>query len=392
MKKKFLFTFCALVLACLCANAEVTWSLNGGTLTISGTGEMPDFSIGSQPCYGQRDDITNIVVENGVTSIGAWAFYEYDHITSVSFGSGVTTIGAHAFQYTGLTSLDIPSNVKDFGDNAFFGCSKLNSVSFHSGVTNIGRGAFENCSHLNSVTFYSFPKFGEDAFKNVQEGCTFNLVLNDDSHPYVANTTDNAPVFTSATYGRRLSAGHYGTIVLPFVPTNVTDFKFYTLKSVDGTSLTFSEVASGNVKAGVPYLYENAVATPATEMPAATPAMTVAISNPAAVSGWQMKGVFQYTEFNDPSANIYVLSDNALKHTTDGIAKVNPFRAYFEGASHAAKMEINFEGDGETTGICSADAGSKEHVAGSKYNLQGVKVNEGYKGVVISNGKKFLLK
>lgn len=151
-------------------------------------------------------------------------------------------------------------------------------------------------------------------------------------------------------------------------------------------------MASENVEAGKPYLYENA-STPATEMPAATPAMTVAVSNPDAVGDWQMKGTFQAEAFSDPEEYIYVLSNNQFFHSTNGTATVYPFRAYLKGIALGAgsKMEIVLDGDNPTKIDLNKIEGM-EHLSGEMYNLQGVRVNDNYKGVVIVGGKKYLNK
>ncbi len=70
---------------------NVTWTLDDeGTLTISGTGEMEDWSTSSNvPWYSSRESITSVVVENGVTSIGERAFY---HCTETTFVKGENDI------------------------------------------------------------------------------------------------------------------------------------------------------------------------------------------------------------------------------------------------------------------------------------------------------------
>ena len=78
---------------------NVTWTLDDeGTLTISGTGDMTDFiSYYTVPWYSNRLNVKKVVIENGVTSIGARAFYESSNLTSITIGNGVNSIGDSAF-------------------------------------------------------------------------------------------------------------------------------------------------------------------------------------------------------------------------------------------------------------------------------------------------------
>ncbi len=89
-------------------NADsVTWTLENGTLTISGTGPMRDFAYGKGSLWEPyRDDITSTVIVDGVTSIGDEAFYDCGNLTSVTIPGSVTNIGDNAFSgCTGLTDV-----------------------------------------------------------------------------------------------------------------------------------------------------------------------------------------------------------------------------------------------------------------------------------------------
>jgi hypothetical protein len=74
-------------------------------------------------------------------------------LTNIAFPQGVTSIGAHAFFHSaGLTSINIPQQVTSIGDYAFGGCSNLTSINIPEGVTSIGYYVFAECSSLTSVT------------------------------------------------------------------------------------------------------------------------------------------------------------------------------------------------------------------------------------------------
>ena len=101
----------------------------------------------------ENTEITNLVIPDGVTSIGQYAFYNCSGLTSVEIPNSVTSIGNYAFSgCSGLTSVEIPNNVTSIGTSAFQGCSGLTSIVIPSGVESIGESAFNNCSSLTSVT------------------------------------------------------------------------------------------------------------------------------------------------------------------------------------------------------------------------------------------------
>jgi hypothetical protein len=77
---------------------NLTWSFSGGTLTISGTGVIPDYDYGESPWYGFRRNITAVIIEEGVTRIGVGAFRGCRSLTSVTLPNSVTEIRRWAFQ------------------------------------------------------------------------------------------------------------------------------------------------------------------------------------------------------------------------------------------------------------------------------------------------------
>ena len=141
---------------------NATWKLENGTLTISGTGEMTD----NIPWNDSRSSITKVVVEQGITSIGDYAFSYCRSLTSVTIPSSVTSIGSGTFyNCSSLSSVTIPNSVTSMGDYVFEDCSSLSSVTIGNGVTSIGNYVFENCSGLTSMTIpNSVTSIGENAF------------------------------------------------------------------------------------------------------------------------------------------------------------------------------------------------------------------------------------
>lgn len=91
---------------------NVSWSLSGGTLTISGVGEISIYSSDSQPWAEFRDEITQVDISYGVTVIPGYAFYHCSNLEAVSIPGSMKTIGAAAFDGTALKSVVIPQSVK----------------------------------------------------------------------------------------------------------------------------------------------------------------------------------------------------------------------------------------------------------------------------------------
>ena len=134
---------------------NLTWVLTGdGTLTISGSGEMENYTDSSvAPWYSNRTKILSAVVEPGVESVGNYAFYACLKLASVSLPGGVKSIGESAFQDCAkLTAVEIPEGVTSIGSSAFDGCSSLTSVTIPNSVTSIDGYTFYGCSSLASVT------------------------------------------------------------------------------------------------------------------------------------------------------------------------------------------------------------------------------------------------
>ena len=161
---------------------NVTYSLDTstGVLTISGTGDMAD--------YSGYDDIL---------------FYRNSNIKSVIIENSVTSVGDSAFEYcTNLTSVKIPNSVTSIGDYAFDGCTSLTSVTIPNSVTSIGLGAFSDCTSLTSI---------EVSDNNKNYASVDGVLFNKDKSELI-------------TYPAGKADSEY---VIPNSVTNIGDFAFY---------------------------------------------------------------------------------------------------------------------------------------------------------------------
>lgn len=179
---------------------DLTWSLEDGTLTISGSGKMTNFSNGSIP-WNVRN-IQSVVIQPGARSIGNFAFYK-SSLTSVVIPGSMESIGDFAFSdCKGLASISVGKSLVSIGEMAFFFCSgltsfdvdidnpayssengvlfnklkdtlilcpagKKNDYSIPESVISISTGAFLYCSGLTSIMIPSSVKsIGNEAFSD----------------------------------------------------------------------------------------------------------------------------------------------------------------------------------------------------------------------------------
>lgn len=148
------------------STGDCTWSLNGSVLTISGNGAMGDrFQWMEDTSW--NTDITDVIVSEGVTSIGRWAFSGCESLTNVSIGASVTSIGDFAFEgCKSLTSINIPDSVTSIGRGSFENCTSLTSILFPNSLTNIDMEAFAECVSLTNVKLPdSVASIGSSSFR-----------------------------------------------------------------------------------------------------------------------------------------------------------------------------------------------------------------------------------
>ena len=154
---------------------NVTYSFddNTGTLTLSGAGNMYD----GYPEFTYNEEIKAVVVDDGVTSIGAYAFSECGNLTSVAIGGTVMSIGDNAFyNCTSLAEVDLPAGLVRIGDNAFDSCCSLTNMNIPDSVIYIGKLAFCNCDSLISVDIPNgITTIGDSVFSGCHSLKTVNI-------------------------------------------------------------------------------------------------------------------------------------------------------------------------------------------------------------------------
>ena len=219
---------------------NVTYSLDTstGVLTISGAGDMADYSTDS-PFY-HNNSVESVIIENGVTSIGKHTFQGCASLISITIQNSVTSIGDSAFSgCTSLTNITIPNSVTSISRHAFWNCTSLKSVTIPNSVTSIGSSVFYNCTSLTSIKVS-----GNNKNYSSLDGVLFNkdkseLIV------YPAGKTDSEYAIsnsvTSIGYGAFYACTSLANITIPSSVTSIGDYAFFNC-----TSLTSIEVSDNN--------------------------------------------------------------------------------------------------------------------------------------------------
>ena len=225
----------------------LTWSIEDGTLTISGEGAMPDYDWDGTPpwpWHQYRNSFTIAVIEDGVTTIGDRAFNGYAALTSVTIGNSVTTIGHSAFARTGLTEISIPNSVMSIRTFAFE-WTRLTSVIIPNSVTAIGGWAFFG-TRLTEITIPNSVTFiGYEAFSSI------NLTAINVSSESPAFSSEDGVLFNKEkTTLMRYPRGKQGTSYT--IPNSVTTIGQSAFEGTRLTSATIpnSVITIGNVAFG----------------------------------------------------------------------------------------------------------------------------------------------
>ena len=136
--------------------SNLTWMLDSkGALTIRGTGEMAHYGKNYRDACLRAPwpkDIKTVTIENGVTSIGGYAFYSCEELAAITIPDSVTSIGMSAFEdCESLAAITIPDGVTRISQNAFSSCRNLTDIVIPKSVTSIGTFAFYYCRKLTAI-------------------------------------------------------------------------------------------------------------------------------------------------------------------------------------------------------------------------------------------------
>lgn len=122
-----------------------SFSQETGTLTLTGNGPIPTYrQYGDRPWDAHIENIKKIVVSDGLTLVGGYAFYKHESLEEVQLPEGLHYIGEGAFELcSSLKTVSLPNTVTFIGADAFSGCS-LTQLVIPDSVTAISEGAFSS--------------------------------------------------------------------------------------------------------------------------------------------------------------------------------------------------------------------------------------------------------
>ena len=237
------------------------WEYNGGTLTITGTGAMYDYTRSSAPWNSYLENITAITLPSGVTTIGNYAFSDMTNLSKISLPSSLLSIGKNAFYHcASLSSITIPANVDTIVPFAFAGCSALTSIRVNAkNTTYDSRNSCNAVIHTatntlavgcqNTVIPADVVKIGDAAF----ERATFSYIEIPNTVTEIAQyafygceyltTIDLPDNLTTLGYAAFRHCYALNEVVIPSTVTQVEGSTFSGC-----TSLTSIVVESGNTK------------------------------------------------------------------------------------------------------------------------------------------------
>jgi len=275
MKRKFLLIIMALLPMVVSADDSGTCSYDGSvtwkyvesthTLTISGKGEMKRYSdensddvpmITERPWANYYENIQNVIIESGVTSVGSAAFLNCTNLVSVSIPNTVTRIGWNAFEKcSSLASIVIPNQVSYIGVGAFINCVSLQSITIPMSVTEIGcsdtkyfgddnNNIFRGCSSLTSIKVEA----GNTVYDS-REDC--NAVIRTSTNHMLAGCKNSTIPNSVTAIGSVFDATSITTLTIPDNVKSIARSAFSGCKYL--TSLT---LGSGVLSIGSYFIYQ----------------------------------------------------------------------------------------------------------------------------------------
>ena len=314
---------------------------------------MMDFSAGTAPWYSVRDEIRKVVIGEGVTSIGNYAFYSCRNLESIVLSGTIAKIGSEAFYGSGIKKLNIPASVEELAREAFNGCRSLEEVNYEGRPASIHVQAFRNAKLTCYVT---------DAW--LSGGVTIGD-LNDKGGDYQYSGTIEYVCASGEKHSITLAPSEGGTVTIPFDKAAKGTLVIFDVAPATGYS--YSKMNSTGVS--VPY-YERSFTMPANDV-TLTPVFT---KNHYYIYSDGGEGVRLYTEkfYYDAGETVKILPE------TEPGYEITGFGVCENGGSRA--VEVSSDG---TFTMPAFDVRIYAETAKTKY---GITVNQTDDGVAFING------
>ncbi|MBR3105036.1 MAG: leucine-rich repeat domain-containing protein [Lachnospiraceae bacterium] len=221
-------------------NGRITAVLDdAGTLKIQGTGALWQLKLDDNSFFGQ--EATNLIIEEGITEIGAHTFEYYPNLESVMIPSSVKSIGRQAFGHCSeLKKVTISEGVETIGMAAFETCQKLENIKLPASVTSIEAPLFDFCYSLTSLEVDSNNKVYDS-----RNNC--NAVMKTDTNTLVTGCVGTTIPEDTLIIGKyAMSYLNIETIAIPAGITQIQDNAFNTCNNLKEVYLPSSLISIGN--------------------------------------------------------------------------------------------------------------------------------------------------
>lgn len=235
---------------------NVKWELyENGTLRIYGKGDMENYDYRGTPWYYKNTIINNVIIENGISSIGSEAFSDCEQIKSITISDSITNIGNSAFNgCLNLKLITIPNDVTSIGEHAFAYCKSLETITLPDSVTSIENSTFTTCTSLKSITVpNSITSIGNFAFaycSNLKSITIPNNVKNIGALAFTGcksleaiTIPDNVINIENSTFEGCINLK---TIIIPDSVTSIENYAFLRCQSLETIIIPNSVTNIGN--------------------------------------------------------------------------------------------------------------------------------------------------
>ncbi len=149
-----------------CGN-ELSWSIEGDTLVITGKGKMTNYNDPEDiPWFEMRNDIRQISFPDGLTHVGELAFYDMKSLEMIVLPDSVVSVGDYTFsECSAVQMITLSGKLESIGIASFAGCGLVRKIDFPNSLKSIGDRAFSRCKSLTTVQLpYSVEKLGTSVF------------------------------------------------------------------------------------------------------------------------------------------------------------------------------------------------------------------------------------
>lgn len=411
-------------------------SITDGTLFIGGSGPMDNYgTYGECPWYESivyGDDgvieVTEIIIEEGVTHIGDYAFEDANAVTSVTLPSTLESIGMHAFAFmSSLTEITIPKNVAFIDELAFTNCDNLCSITLTSSAApELGDQAFGGCEKLKAIYVNGAPDDYMDWTGTYEYPVSLNtseasLEIADaefDVKDYIIGIKNVEELTYTRTLPNTLWNALYVPIEIPVASLSANYDVAYIndIHSsdddqdgvIDAMEMEVIKISSGTLKANYPYLIRaKSDAAKAVNLVLEDvelfPARKNYIDCSSVFTDFTIWGTYRDMQVEDMEGRYAISTTGAWQELAEGTT-LKPCRLYLEmyerGGSPVkveAAAEIRIRVAGEDSEVTGGEATDIEEVGAADaeenviFDLMGRRVAAPVKGqIYIVNGKKVL--